>query len=384
MGRKPNWPPNLVRKPGTAEARTYHAGRWWTCGLWDVARGEATKEAIDRHHQMCGRWKADPGSAVRPRGEYLLADLWRDWAASGDGPRTAYARQMARLTLDSLGPLAAAPAAAFGPVELLAWQADLGERLAANTIRPMRAAVLQAFGWAEDAGRVPEGVAGRLERAIGRRKNRATPGRPMKPRPPAVAEHVAACLAVLDGRYPGVAALVRVHALVGSRVEELLELDAADVLKAGELVTPRGARLDLTKQKVWAAVCRRHKMEREKDRVLVFGPKARKLLAPLLKGCAGRVFDLQAGRTDNYHRGGDSLKARLHAYWRAVRYACLKAKVPHWTPRQLRQAVADRVRDALTAEHAAAYLGHGPKGVTERHYLTTALGKAAEAARAVG
>jgi hypothetical protein len=46
--------------------------------------------------------------------------------------------------------------------------------------------------------------------------------------------------------------------------------------------------------------------------------------------------------------------------------------------------VADRVRDALTGEHAAAYLGHGPKGVTERHYLSLALKKAAEAARAVG
>ena len=42
------------------------------------------------------------------------------------------------------------------------------------------------------------------------------------------------------------------------------------------------------------------------------------------------------------------------------------------------------MRDALTGEHAAAYLGHGPRGVTERHYLIVALAMAAEAARKVG
>lgn len=387
MGRKPNWPPRLVRKPGTAEARTYHAGRWHHCGGWDVARGQPTPAAKAAHARLVARWLADPGSAARPRGEYLLAELLADWGESADGPRTAHARQLLRLAAAKLGPHLPAPAAAFGPAELLAWQAALGERLAANTVRPLRACVLAAFGWAEECGRVPDGHAGRLERAVGRRRKRVAPGRPMRPRPPADPAHVAAALPHLARRFPGAAALLRVHALTGARAAELLDLTAGRVRRSGVLATARGARLDLAAEGVWAADLERHKTAwKGQERVLVFGPRAKRLLAPLLRGRGPgeRVFDVRAGRTDGRKRGGDSLKARVHSYWGAVRWACRAAGVPHFSPRQLRQAAADRVRDALGAEHAAAYLGHAGRGTTERHYLTVALKKAAEAARRVG
>ncbi len=381
MGRKPNWPPKLVRKPGTTEARTYHAGRWWTCGTWDVAAGAPTPEAKARHAVLLARWLADPGSAVRPKGELLVGGLIADWLASADGAKTPHARQMARLASEALGDLLGHPAAAFGPAELLGWQAALGTRYAVTTVAALRRPVLQAFGWGEDTDRLPAGHAARLRDCVARRP---TPGRPLRPRPPAVEAHVRAALRVLDRRAPGVAGLVRVHALVGGRVEELLDLEAPAVRRAGVLATPRGATLNLTKEKVWGAVVERHKMRQVQDRALVFGPKAQALLGPLLRGNAGRVFDLHAGRPDNRRRGGDSLKARVHAYWRWVNAACKKAKVPAWTPRQLRQMVADRVERRFGAEHAAAYLGHGKKGTTQRYYLTVSLTKAAEAARAVG
>lgn len=384
MGRQRTFPPLLKRKPGTTEARCYHAGRWWTCGRWDVEKNEPSGAAIGEWQRLIGRWTADPGSASTPKGDYLLSTLLADWGASADGPRGEHAGQLLRTVAATLGPHLSTRPDQFGPVELLAWQAALGERYAQGTVRPLRATLLAAFGWAEDAGRIAEGVAGRLERAVGRRKRRGTPGRPMRRRPPAVPEDVAACLVVLDRRYRGVAALVRVHSLLGGRVEELLGLRCDQVRRSGLLVTPHGARLDLDRENVWAAVLSEHKTAHAGgERILVFGSKCQTLLGPLLAAGRERVFDVY-DRADTRERGSGTMKALRNSYWSAVKTACRRAGVTHWSPRRLRAMVADRVRDALTGEHASAYLGHGPKGVTQRHYLTLALGKAAEAARKVG
>jgi integrase len=372
MGRRANWPPKLTRKPGSTEARTYHAGRWWTCGRWDVKQNRPTDEAKAEHLRLVARWHADPGSASRPAGEYLLSRLLADWAASVDGPATPHARAMLRQATARLGGRVAGPAAEFGPADLVAWQAELGGSLSAQTVRHLRRPVLRAYQWAEDAGRIPEGHAARLWAAAARR---GAPGRAMVPRPPAVAADVAAVVADLRGPRPGVAALVEVHALTGARAGELLSLTAGDVRKSGVLRTPRGATLDLTAGRVWAAVVAAHKTAHTgAERVLVFGPKCRTALAPLLAGrAAGEpLFPLAAGR------------AGQKAYLRAVLRACVRAGVPHFSPRRLRQLAADRVQERFGLEHAAAYLGHGPRGVTARHYLTLALKKAAEAARAVG
>lgn len=372
MGRKPNWPPKLVRKPGTGEARAYHAGRWWTCGKWDVEKNEATPAAKAEHARLIARWLADPGSAARPAGEYLLSRLLADFAASADGPKTAHARRMLGRATELLAPWLAAPAAAFGPGELVAWQSGLGGAFARMTVLHLRLQVLRACQFGEDTGRLPEGHAARLWAAVARRP---TPGRAPAARRPAVAEHVAETVAALRPTRPVVADLAELHALVGSRVYELLTLRKRDVRTAGVLRTARGATLDLDKEKVWAAEVTDHKNAHlGTERVLVFGPKARAVLRRAMRG-----------------KGPDDVLFPLAAtvqpdtsYYQFVWYACRRAGVPHWSPRQLRQMVADRVQERFGLEHAAAYLGHGPKGVTARHYLTLALKKAAEAARAVG
>lgn len=228
--------------------------------------------------------------------------------------------------------------------------------------------VLLAYQWGEDSDRIPEGLAARLWAAVARRD---TPGAAAVPRTPADGKAVAKVARWLSANRPDAAALFRVHSLTGARVEELLALTAGDV-------RTRGAKLDLTKEGVWAAdLLDRHKTAKEgKERVLVFGPLAQKVLAPLLKGKGpGEPLFPPLGK------GGTH---RASAYWHAVATACEGAGVPHFCPRQLRQMVADRVRDVLTAEHAAALLGHAGSGVTAKHYLSVPLVKAAEAARAVG
>lgn len=64
----------------------------------------------------------------------------------------------------------------------------------------------------------------------------------------------------------------------------------------------------------------------------------------------------------------------------AIRRACVKAKVPHWTPYQLRHLAGTVVRDALGIEHAQALLGHSDIKMTEG-YTNTAEKKAIEAAQ---
>lgn len=375
MGRRPNWPPRLVQKPNTAEARTWHAGRWWTCGKWDVGRDVPTPAAKAQHARLIARWVADPGSATRPAGEYLLADLLADWCESTDGPATEAGRKRLRLAVGLLGPLLEAPAASLTPAALSAWRTGISAGRSRYTVKAYTLPVLLAYQWGEDSDRIPEGLAARLWAAVARRD---TPGAAAVPRAPADVKAVAKVAKWLSSHRPDAAALFRVHSLTGARVEELLVLTAGDVRTRGAFATRRGARLDLTREGVWAAdLLDRHKTAKEgKERVLVFGPKAQKVLAPLLRGKGpGEPLFPPLGKGGVY---------RASAYWHAVASACEGSGVPHFAPRALRQMVADRVRDVLGVEWAAAYLGHSGGSVTERHYLTLSLKKAAEAARAVG
>jgi len=65
----------------------------------------------------------------------------------------------------------------------------------------------------------------------------------------------------------------------------------------------------------------------------------------------------------------------------AIRRAAKTAKVPHWTPYQIRHLAATVIRDALGVEPAQALLGHSRPQMTE-HYARLSLAKATEATRA--
>lgn len=53
------------------------------------------------------------------------------------------------------------------------------------------------------------------------------------------------------------------------------------------------------------------------------------------------------------------------AYCQAVRRACIKAKVPVWSPGQLRHTAATRIRAAAGLEMAQIALGHSRADVTQ-------------------
>jgi integrase len=53
------------------------------------------------------------------------------------------------------------------------------------------------------------------------------------------------------------------------------------------------------------------------------------------------------------------------SYQRAIRRACDRAGVPHWTPNQLRHLAATKIRAAYGLEAAQVILGHSKADVTQ-------------------
>lgn len=52
----------------------------------------------------------------------------------------------------------------------------------------------------------------------------------------------------------------------------------------------------------------------------------------------------------------------------AITRACTDAKIPHWSPHQLRHAAATRFRREGNPEAARVLLGYSSPVVTEQHY----------------
>lgn len=55
----------------------------------------------------------------------------------------------------------------------------------------------------------------------------------------------------------------------------------------------------------------------------------------------------------------------IHAYESAIRKACLKAGVPHWSPNRLRHNAGSRARKEAGLETAQVVLGHAKADVTQ-------------------
>lgn len=142
------------------------------------------------------------------------------------------------------------------------------------------------------------------------------------------------------------------------------------------------------------------------DRVIFFGPRARKVLAPVLaarqpgeylfRPADGREWDLARKRALRTAGGGGSRKAvkgaagdrrpgeryDYHALTTAVRRACEAVGV-RWSPYEVRHAAGVLVQQRFGREAARAFLGHQVGGVSER-YCGNDLTAAAKVAKAWG
>ncbi|MEO8269503.1 MAG: site-specific integrase, partial [Aureliella sp.] len=54
-------------------------------------------------------------------------------------------------------------------------------------------------------------------------------------------------------------------------------------------------------------------------------------------------------------------------YARSIKYACIRAKLPHWFPNQLRHSAATEIRQVHGLEAASITLGHSSLVVTQTY-----------------
>ncbi len=136
----------------------------------------------------------------------------------------------------------------------------------------------RCFRWADKEELVPAGTYAALAAAEGLGHGEAPEHEEVPPAP----EHLVE--AVLPHLDPVVRALVECLRLTGARPDELCRLRPCDIDRSGEVELARGYRVALGAG-VWAVQPRRHKTSRKgKRRVVLIGPKAQAVLAPLLEG----------------------------------------------------------------------------------------------------
>ena len=208
--------------------------------------------------------------------------------------------------------------------------------------------------------------------------------------------------ATLPHLRPQIAAMLELMWHTGARPSEIYGMKTKDLDRS---VNP------------WRFQPAHHKTEHlGHSRILFFGAESQKVLTPWLRAnpeefvfqpkesvAAMRAALKTAGRTDGDRARSAALKRRAGAVARkgktgtakpvsnrlaserythrrvsnAVRRACLKCQIPHWTPYELRHAACTRIEAALGIEVARKVLGHKSTAMTRNYLHADELGASA-------
>jgi integrase len=243
--------------------------------------------------------------------------------------------------------------------------------------------VKRMFKWGVAEELIPPSVYHGLLAVEGLRKGRTGARETRKIRPVAE-EHVKAPLPHLTGPVRG---MVLLQQLTGMR--------------PGEVVILRPCDVDRGRSKVWTYRPVAHKTEHhEHDRVIFIGPRAQAVLLPFLSRAPGaycfspkesmaefraqqrqerrsKVQPSQVCRKKRRPRKQPGDCYSVDTYGNAIERACLRAKVPAWSPNQLRHTKATEIRKEYSLDAARAVLGHPSPAITET-YAELDMEKAAE------
>jgi integrase len=133
--------------------------------------------------------------------------------------------------------------------------------------------------------------------------------------------------------------MVQVQLLVGGRPQDICRMKKCEI----DMSNP-----------VWIYAPPKHKTQwRGKIREITIGPKAQAILAPYLEQDNSHVFML------------DDKPITPGKYYNRVKYACIKNKIPHWFPNQLRHTAGTKFRTKYGLEISQAMLGHACVNTTE-------------------
>jgi integrase len=254
----------------------------------------------------------------------------------------------------------------FGPLALKTCREHwVAEGLTRGGVNRLARITKTIFRWAVENELVGPAVWQALSAVAGLKRGRteAPEADPVRPVPDDVLRKT------LEAVHPMFRAMIRVQLLTGMR--------------PGELVQLRGADLD-TSGPVWVFRPDRHKMEHEsRTRTVFIGPEAQAELKPWFREKPSdylfgshqlHEFDLRnrpapRPRTEwekrNRKRRVFRDRYTVNGYHQAIRRACDRAEVEHWSPNQLRHNAGTKFRAQYGIEAARVILGHSNVGTTQ-------------------
>lgn len=357
-----------------ARWRSFHRDHYRAFGPW----GEP--ETLAAYRRFCAEWASGAFDAApasdRPGAAVAVAELVLRWWKWADveyrklGKRTAayhVARSVGRALADLYG---TTPVDEFTPTALRAVRGSWVESgFARTTVNDYTGAAVRCFRWGAAHSLVPAGVVSALE-AVEPLKAGRTAAPERSRRRPATDADVTATVAKLPDTTRGrmVAAMIQIQRLAGLRPQHLAEMRVGNLERTGEVwkYTPPAAG--------------NKTLHVGKAPVFYFGPRAQALLAPFLagKGPDDHVFV--------YLHGERPRRLPRDGYARAVAVAAEAAGVPHWTPHQLRHALATEVAARFASiDHAAAAIGDNAATAAAVYVHVDPRERAAiEVARAMG
>ncbi len=318
-------------------------------GPWDSAEAAA---AYNRFQvEWAGRGRGRP--PLRPGGMVTVAVLVAGWLDHCDG----YYVKNGRPTSEVYGQRSAAaavvrafpdlPAADFGPGQLRAVRdAIVAAGKSRSTANAYQTRVVQMFGWAVGQRLVAADVWHSLQK-VERLQRGRTKAPDRAKRRPVKWDDVRRTLRHLHPTAARRLVLMRLtlaHWWIGCRPQDVAGMKPGEVDRSGPL---------------WRWEPATHKNEhRGQDLVYWIGPKAQRVLRPLLDGCPTDGFVFRYPPRGSGRGAGQSIRITRHEYGRRVADACEVGRVEPWTPHQLRHAKAtDTARRYGSMEAAAAALG---------------------------
>jgi len=252
------------------------------------------------------------------------------------------------------------PATDFGPKALKdVRQAMIDAGRARKSINKDAGRIKRMFRWAVEEELLPVTTYERLRAVQGIGKGQ-TAAREMGKVTPVRDEHIEAVLPHLP---PPVAAMVRLQLLTGTRPQEVMSIKPGEVHNRGD--------------GIWLYSPSVHKTEHfGRDKVIIIGPQAQEVLKPWLDRdpasyCFVPAESVAWMRTRRRKRRrvskqwvppeGLNPRYTRHSYRIAVQRACVKAKVPVWSPDRLRHTRATQIRARPVRRHTTVP-GPSPPG----------------------
>lgn len=386
MSKKPRVPSYRHHKPSGRAVVTI-GGRDYYLGAYD------SPESHQEYKRLIAEWLASGGAEPLPAGaaadltvtellDRYLAHAEVYYPARREGQTASGQIDRVRRAIGAVADLyGLTSASSFGPRTLKAVRADLvGQGLTREYVNVLVNCVKRVWKWAVAEELVPSATYEALRAVEGLKKGRteASEAEVVTPVPQAV----------LDATLPCLNPVMR----------QLADLQLLTGMRPGEAVMLRADELD-TGTDVWTYKPREHKTAwRDRDRVVLLGPRAQEIVQPRLGQASPYVF--------RPHREPTNGKGRPHylvtSYSHGVRMACDRAElrrrreagltldmdegdrlVPRWHPHQLRHNAATDLVRQFGWDVARIILGHATLDAT-RLYGLDDLAKAREAVKQVG